>query len=101
MARIIAGLAALLVALCFATGALAHASLVSADPADGSVLPQPPKTLQLRFNESVTPAVVSLIDAAGKTRSIHSVTPDFGSPRMRSTKPSSSSCPTICRRARR
>jgi copper transport protein len=70
MARIIAGLAALLVALCFATGALAHASLVSADPADGSVLPQPPKTLQLRFSESVTPAVVSLTDADGKTREV-------------------------------
>src|SRR5213079_1411704 len=28
------------------------------------------KTLQLRFNEGVTPAVVSLIDAAGKTRDV-------------------------------
>jgi copper transport protein len=71
MARIIAGLAALLAALCFATGALAHASLISAEPADGSVVARPLKTLQLRFNESVTPAVVSLIDAAGKTRDVN------------------------------
>jgi len=70
VARIIAGLAALLAALCFATGALAHASLISAEPADGSVVARPPKTLQLRFNESVMPAVVSLIDAAGKTRDV-------------------------------
>ena len=70
MTRLIAGCAALLVALCLATGARAHATLVSAEPADGSVLTQPPKTLELRFNESVTPAAVSLIDAAGKTRDV-------------------------------
>ena len=70
MMRVIAGLAALLTALCIATGALAHAALVSTDPADGSILTQSPKTLQLRFNESVAPAVVSLIDAAGKTRDV-------------------------------
>lgn len=70
MARVIATLAALLTALCFATGALAHATLVAAEPADGSVVVQPPKTLQLRFNEAVAPAVVSLIDAAGKTRDV-------------------------------
>jgi copper transport protein len=70
MMRVIAGLAALLVALCLATSALAHATLVSAEPADGSVVAQPPKTLQLRFNEIVTPTVVSLIDAAGKTRDV-------------------------------
>ena len=27
-----------------------------------------PKTVQLRFNEAVTPAAIGLIDAAGKTR---------------------------------
>src|ERR1700704_1400122 len=70
MTRVIAMLAALLTALCFATGALAHAALVSAEPADGSVLAQSPKTLQLRFSENITPAVVSLIDAAGKTRDV-------------------------------
>ena len=43
MARLIAGLAALLTALCFASGALAHASLVSTEPADGGVVAQAPK----------------------------------------------------------
>ncbi len=66
--RLIAGLATLLSVLCFATGALAHASLVAAEPADGSVLAAAPKTIQLRFNESIAPAVVSLIDADGKAR---------------------------------
>jgi copper transport protein len=66
--RLIAGLATLLWALCFASGVFAHASLVSADPGDGSILARAPKTVQLRFNESVTPAVIRLIDAEGKTR---------------------------------
>ena len=66
--RLIAGLATLLSVLCFATSASAHASLVSVEPGDGSVLALAPKTVQLRFNESVTPAVISLIDAKGRTR---------------------------------
>ncbi|MBA2400407.1 MAG: copper resistance protein CopC/CopD, partial [Bradyrhizobium sp.] len=70
MPRVIAGFAALLLALCLATDAFAHASLVSAEPADGSVVAGSPKTLQLQFNESVSPAVVSLIDATGKTRAV-------------------------------
>ncbi|MBR1225555.1 copper resistance protein CopC [Bradyrhizobium sp. AUGA SZCCT0176] len=70
MLRAIAAVAALLVALCFATDTFAHASLVDAEPADGSVVAEAPKTLQLQFNESVTPAVVNLIDAAGKTRAV-------------------------------
>src|SRR4029079_12201480 len=70
MARLIAGLAALRTALCLASAAWAHATLVSADPADGSVLTLPPKMVQLHFNESVTPAVVGLIDATGKAREV-------------------------------
>ena len=70
MARALAGLAALLTALCLASAAWAHATLVSAEPADGSVLTQPPKMVQLHFNESVTPAVVGLIDAAGNAREV-------------------------------
>jgi copper transport protein len=66
--RLIAGLAILLSMLCLATGVSAHASLVAAEPGDGIVLAAAPKTIQLRFNESVTPAVISLIDAEGKTR---------------------------------
>jgi copper transport protein len=68
MMRLIGGLVALLSVLCFATVASAHASLVSTEPGDGSVLAQIPKTVQLRFNETVMPAVIRLIDAAGRTR---------------------------------
>jgi copper transport protein len=70
MARVLAGLAALLSALCLASAAWAHATLLSSEPADGSVLARPPKMVQLNFNESITPAVVGLIDAQGKTRDI-------------------------------
>jgi copper transport protein len=70
MTRFIAGFAMLLVALCLATGASAHASLISAEPADGSVLAEAPKAIQLRFNESVAPAVASLIDADGKAHDV-------------------------------
>src|SRR4029453_5692622 len=66
--RLAAGVAALLSVFCFATGAFAHATLVSTAPADGSVVAQAPKMVQLRFNENVTPPVVSLIDAEGTTR---------------------------------
>jgi len=66
--RFVAGIAALLSVLCLATGALAHATLVASAPADGSVVAQAPKMVQLQFNEAVTPAVVSLIDAEGTTR---------------------------------
>ena len=54
--RLIAGIAALLSVLCFATGAFAHATLVATEPADGSVVAQAPKMVHLRFNEGVTPA---------------------------------------------
>ena len=70
MARLLAGLAALLTVLCLTSAAWAHATLVAAEPADGSVLTQPPKMVQLHFNESVTPAVVGLIDATGKAREV-------------------------------
>lgn len=66
--RLIAGLATSLLVLGLATGASAHAVLVSMEPGDGSVLSQAPKSVQLRFNEAVTPAVVSLIDAEGRAR---------------------------------
>jgi copper transport protein len=74
--RLIAGLATLLSALCFATGVSAHASLVAIEPADGSVVAQAPKTVQLRFNEPVAPAVIRLIDAEGRTRDDASVRAD-------------------------
>jgi copper transport protein len=70
MARVLAGLAALLSALCIASAAWAHATLVSAEPADGSVLAQPPKMVQLRFNEPVAPAAIAFIDATGQARDV-------------------------------
>jgi copper transport protein len=66
--RLIAPVVALLLVACFAGEASAHASLVFADPRDGTVLAQAPKTVQLRFNESVTAGAVNLIDASGKQR---------------------------------
>ena len=70
MARVLAGLAALLSALCIASAAWAHATLLSSEPADGSVLAQPPKMVQLHFNESIAPAAIGLIDAAGMARDV-------------------------------
>ena len=70
MARVLAGLAALLSALCIAGAAWAHATLVSSEPADGSVLTLPPKMVQLHFNEGVAPAAIGVIDAAGKARDV-------------------------------
>lgn len=66
--RLVAGIAALLSVLCCATGAFAHATLVATEPADGSVVAQPPKMVHLRFNEGVTPSVIGFIDAEGRTR---------------------------------
>src|ERR1700756_1501579 len=66
--RLVAFVAALLLLAGFAGEASAHASLVFADPRDGTVLAQAPKTVQLRFNESVTAGAVNLIDASGKQR---------------------------------
>jgi copper transport protein len=70
MARVLAAMAALLSALCIASVAWAHATLVSSEPADGSVLALPPKMVQLHFNEGVAPAVIGVIDAAGKSRDV-------------------------------
>jgi copper transport protein len=66
--RWLAALATLLVAVGFATGAWAHAALVSVEPASGSVLASAPKSIALRFNEIVTPGAIRLIDAEGRVR---------------------------------
>ncbi|MEA2896200.1 MAG: copper transport protein [Bradyrhizobium sp.] len=76
MMRFFTAFAALLLVLCISTGAFAHASLVSTEPRDGSVFAQAPKKVELRFNEAVTPAVISLIDAEGRARddaAVHAV----------------------------
>ncbi len=61
-------LAGLLLLVCLTGEASAHASLAFSEPRDGTVLAQAPKTVQLRFSESVTAGAVNLIDAAGKLR---------------------------------
>ena len=47
--RFVAGLATLLSVLGFATGAFGHASLVSTEPSDGSMMSSAPKTVRLRL----------------------------------------------------
>ncbi|WFU20836.1 CopD family protein [Bradyrhizobium sp. CB1717] len=66
--RLLAALATLLLVVGFATGASAHAALVSVDPASGSILKTAPKAVELRFNEAVTPGAIRLIDGAGRGR---------------------------------
>ncbi len=67
--RVLAALAALLLSLGFSGSAFAHAALVAVEPASGSMLASPPKVVELRFNEAVTPGAVRLIDGAGRERS--------------------------------
>lgn len=66
--RLLAALATLLLVTGFATGASAHAALISAEPASGSRLMAAPEAVVLRFNEAVTPGAIRLIDGAGRTR---------------------------------
>jgi copper transport protein len=66
--RLLAALATLLLAVCFATGASAHAALVSVEPASGSMLASAPEAVKLRFNEAVTAGAIRLIDGAGRER---------------------------------
>nr|WP_249159499.1 CopD family protein [Bradyrhizobium tropiciagri] len=63
-------LAVVCLAVCVATAAHAHAVLIGAEPADGSVLTEAPKMVVLRFNEAVAPTAVSLLDAAGRPRDV-------------------------------
>lgn len=66
--RLLAALATLILCLGFATGASGHAALVSVEPYNASVVASPPKSVELRFNESVTPGAIRLIDAEGRER---------------------------------
>ncbi|WP_298872124.1 CopD family protein [uncultured Bradyrhizobium sp.] len=66
--RFLAALATLLVLVGTTTGAMAHAALISVEPASGSILASAPKAVELRFNEAVTPGAIQLIDGAGKAR---------------------------------
>lgn len=68
MTRIVAAFAVLLWVCCLTSEVSAHASLISIEPRDGSVLAAPPKRVELRFNESVAAGSVHLIDANGQLR---------------------------------
>jgi copper transport protein len=56
----------LVLALCAAGEALAHAGLVGSSPADGATLAAPPPRIELRFNEEVRPIALRLVDGDGK-----------------------------------
>jgi copper transport protein len=47
--------------------ALAHAAFLGAHPQDGAILDEAPPTVTLHFNEPVSPLVVSLTDAGGRS----------------------------------
>lgn len=63
--RALSFVVALLIALLQATAALAHASLIRAEPADGAVLADAPRILRLTFNEPVAPLVMRIIGPDG------------------------------------
>jgi copper transport protein len=67
----LAAVIALLVAL--ASEALAHASLIKAEPADGAVVPTAPAALTLTFNEPVAPLVMRLVDPSGEATTLGAV----------------------------
>lgn len=79
--RFLSAFAALLLLLCVSANAFAHASLVSTEPRDGSMVAQAPNKVELRFNEAVTPAVIQLIDAEGRARddaTVHALNETIG-----------------------
>ncbi len=61
-------LATIVASLLVLSGALAHAALVSSDPADGSVLPTAPASIVFAFTEPVSPLVFTLLSADGERR---------------------------------
>ncbi|WP_235679065.1 copper resistance CopC/CopD family protein [Aquibium microcysteis] len=67
--------AILALALLFAgtAGALAHASLASADPADGAVVAMAPSGIALTFSEIVSPLVMRLVTPDGASRDLSDV----------------------------
>jgi copper transport protein len=74
LARIGAVMAGIFLALNPAQQALAHASLLSAEPADGVTIFEAPKTLGLEFNEPVSPLVMRLVRPDGEITTLTNVT---------------------------
>ena len=56
----------LLVAALLPSAALAHASLIASNPADGALLAHAPATLTLTFNEPVEPLTIRIVDQSGR-----------------------------------
>jgi copper transport protein len=59
-------MATVIVALAPARPAMAHASLLSAEPAEGATVDNAPKTFRLDFNEPVSPLVLRLVGPSGQ-----------------------------------
>lgn len=70
---LVAALAFVLLTIACTLPALAHASLLSAQPADGSVLAEAPTELVLTFNEPVSPLAVLLVGLDGATSPLDAV----------------------------
>ena len=66
-------MAALIVAFDPMRAAQAHASLLSTVPADGATIPGPPQSLQLTFNEPVSPLVMRLVRPSGQVVTLTNV----------------------------
>jgi copper transport protein len=54
-------------------GVLAHAQLLSTEPADNAIVQSAPEQLTLVFNEPVTPLAIKLIQPDGTTRDVTDV----------------------------
>jgi copper transport protein len=63
-----------LAGVAFATPALAHATLIATDPADGALVATAPERIVLTFNEPVGPTVMRLIAPDGTQRDVMSAT---------------------------
>jgi copper transport protein len=59
-----------------ASTALAHASLIASDPANGSALATAPATLTLSFNEPVEPTVIRILDGEGTASQVTQISHD-------------------------
>ncbi|HEY4199564.1 MAG TPA: copper resistance protein CopC [Devosiaceae bacterium] len=65
--RRLAPLLVLLLTLLTAQSAYAHAALLATDPVAGNVLPAPPQSYALTFNEPVAPLVLTLVKPDGSS----------------------------------
>jgi copper transport protein len=74
LARVCAVAATMIAILDPAQQAAAHASLLSALPADGVTIPAAPTTFELEFNEPVSPLVMRLIRPNGQAATLTNVT---------------------------